>query len=158
MVDSQAKGKRAERDIANYLTRAGLPARRHVRTGTQFEADEGDIRLSTAPVTIESKDYKHGVTKSQVVEFLAKLEKQKRPGDLGLLVCKRPSYSDSGDWLCYVTGMDAGRLIANDPAGLTTAAYLLNPVCFSFADAVRMLVCGSWVEKLVNPFATGVTL
>jgi hypothetical protein len=152
-VNSQAKGKRAELAVANYLTRNGLPARRFVRTGTAQLADEGDIRLDTAPATVEVKDHKHPFSANEVKALLAKLGTQKRPGDLGLLVVKRQTYGDPGDWYCYTSAVDAGRLIGGVPEGVLGALYLRDPVCFSFADTVRAIVAGDFVESLVNPFA-----
>lgn len=153
-ANSQAKGKRAELDVTNYLKRLGLPARRHVRTGTRDVTDEGDIRLETAPVTIEVKDWRHGYTMTEVRKLVVKLQTQKRPGDLGLLVCKRATFADPADWHCWVSGLDASRLIGNDPEGTQTGATIvLHPVGFVFADVGRMLVCGDWVSELVNPYA-----
>lgn len=153
MVNSQAKGKRAELAVANYLTRNGLPARRFVRTGTAQLADEGDIRLDTAPVTIEVKDHKHGFSANEVRTLIAKLCNQKRTDDVGLLVVKRQTYGDPGDWYCYTTGIDAGRLLTGQAYGVLGSLHVMDPVCFTFGDAVRMLMVGDFVETLVNPFS-----
>jgi hypothetical protein len=155
-VNSQAKGKRAELDVAKYLTRCGLPARRHVRTGTRDVGDEGDIRLDTAPVTIEVKDHAKEWTWAVLERLVAKLQGQKRAGDLGLLVVKRAGAADPANWFCYVHGVDASRLLGSDPGGSPAGVYCSYPVGFIFGDVVRMLILGDWCAELVNPFAEGV--
>jgi hypothetical protein len=154
MVHSQRKGSRAEVGVANALTRSGLPSRRHVRTGTRTEHDEGDLRLTVAPVTIEVKDWAKGYSRNQVAELLAKLERQKRPDDLGLLVCKRAGVADPYGWDCWVTADDARDLLAGkyNEEGSACNAFE-HPVCFVFGDVIRALVSGGWVTELTNPFA-----
>lgn len=153
MVHSQRKGSRAEVAVANALTRSGLPSRRHIRTGTRTETDEGDLRLTVAPVTIEVKDWAKGYSRNQVAELLAKLLRQRRSADIGLLVCKRAGVADPYGWDCWVTAFDAARLLIpadvppNPPDGFE------HPVCFVFGDVIRALVSGGWVTELTNPFA-----
>jgi hypothetical protein len=153
MVNSQAKGKTAERAVALALTRSGLPSRRHIRTGDQFTHDEGDLRLTVAPVTIEVKNWAKGYSRNQVAELLSKLDRQKRPGDLGLLVCKRIGVADPYGWDCWVGAWDALQLLYGDP---TTPAIpcegVEHPVGFVFGDIIRALVSGGWVTELTNPF------
>lgn len=152
-VNSQSKGKRAELDVSRYLTRNGLPARRHVRTGTKDVHDEGDIRLDTAPVTIEVKDWRRGYSHGDVVKLIDKLDSQKRPGDLGLLVCKRATYGNPADWWCWTSGLDASRLLSGDQQGtLAGSAFVIRPVGFTFADVLRLLICDGWTNELVNPY------
>lgn len=155
MVNSQAKGKQAERDVAAYLTRCGLPARRHVRTGTRDVADEGDIRLDTAPVTIEVKNHAQPFTLKTLNSLIVKVGSQKRPGDLGLLVVKKAGVSDPAYWYCYVDGIDASRLLSDDPSGMRAGVHCSYPIQFVLSDVVRMLILGDWVAELVNPFADG---
>lgn len=155
MVNAQAKGKTAERAVALALTRSGLPSRRHVRTGDALTHDEGDLRLTVAPVTIEVKNWAKGYSRGQVAELLSKLERQKRPGDLGLLVCKRVAVADPYGWDCWVTAADAFRLL--DPQCESQVWELMadgfeHPVCFVFGDVIRALVSGGWVTELTNPF------
>jgi hypothetical protein len=152
MVNSQAKGKKCERDIARYLTALGLPARREVRTGTADVHDEGDLVLKTVPVTIEAKDHQKSFSPAQLAALMAKLERQKRPGDLGLLVIKKAGRADPAHWHCWVSGWDAARLIGNDPSGTVSGVYTVHPVCFTFSDVARLIILGDWAEKLVNPF------
>lgn len=154
-VNSQAKGKRAELRVAQALTRSGLPSRRHVRTGTQFEHDEGDLRLTVAPVTIEVKDWATGYSRNQVAELLDKLERQKRRGDLGLLVCKPSTVADPYGWDCWVTAGDAYLILAGTEnyEGADGTKGFEHPVKFVFGDVIRALVSGGWVTELTNPFA-----
>lgn len=153
MINAQAKGKTAERAVALALTRSGLPSRRHVRTGDALTHDEGDLRLTVAPVTIEVKNWAKGYSRGQVAELLSKLERQKRPGDLGLLVCKRVAVADPYGWDCWVAACDAARLLAPDT--LVREYHdggFEHPVCFVFGDVIRALVSGGWVTELTNPF------
>jgi hypothetical protein len=154
MVNPQVKGKRAELQVANALTRSGLPSRRHVRTGDTYTPDEGDLRLTVAPVTIEVKDWARGYSRGQVAELLDKLGRQKRTGDLGLLVCKRAGRGDPYDWDCWVTAFDAAQLLVGS---ISTPGPVIDgfehPVCFVFGDVIRALVSGGWVTELTNPFA-----
>ena len=154
MVHSANKGKRAERDVARALTRSGIPAKRHVRTGDRFTHDEGDLRLTTAPVTIEAKNWAKGYSRGQVAELLEKLERQKRPGDLGLLVCKRAGHADPYGWDCWVTAGDAYLILAgaHNDEGADGIQGFEHPVCLVFGDVIRALVSGGWVTKITNPF------
>lgn len=155
MVNSQAKGKRAELAVAQALTRSGLPSRRHVRTGTQFEHDEGDLRLTVAPVTIEVKSWASGYSRGQIAELLAKLERQKRPGDLGLLVTKPAAVADPYGWDCWVGAVTAVWLLHGqfEPVIQPLCMTFEHPVKFVFGDVIRALVSGGWVRELTNPFA-----
>lgn len=164
MVNSNAKGKRAELAVANYLTREGIPARRHVRTGDRFTHDEGDIRLDTAPVTIEVKDHAHSWSAAAIAVLVGKLARQKRPDDLGFVIIKRAGYADPAMWACHMSGPDALSLLAGCRAGIVPgtnlteprkdAAHVLDAVGFTFSDVVRLLKSGGWVEQPINPFLT----
>lgn len=155
MVQAHRKGKDAENAVARALTRSGIPAKRHVRTGDRFTHDEGDLRLTTAPVTIEVKNWAKGYSRGQVAELLEKLERQKRPGDLGLLVCKRVGYADPYDWDCWVEAGDAYLILAgaHNDEGAGGIGGFEHPVCFVFGDVIRALVSGGWVTEIANPFA-----
>lgn len=154
MIHSANKGKRAERDVARALTRSGIPAKRHVRTGDRFTHDEGDLRLTTAPVTIEVKDWAKGYSRGQVAELLEKLERQKRLGDLGLLVCKRAGHADPYGWDCWTTAFDAARLLMAGWRAWDVHAISAfeHPVGLVFGDVIRALVSGGWVTEITNPF------
>lgn len=152
---NRSRGAQTERAVALALTRSGLPSRRHVRTGDRFTHDEGDLRLTVAPVTIEVKNWAKGYSRTQVAELLSKLERQKRPGDLGLLVCKRVAVADPYGWDCWVSAVDAYSLLAgkeNYEGGYGIDSFE-HPVCFVFGDVIRALVSGGWVTELTNPFA-----
>jgi hypothetical protein len=154
MINAQAKGKTAERAVALALTRSGLPSKRHVRTGDRFTHDEGDLRLTVAPVTIEVKNWAKGYSRGQVAELLSKLERQKRSGDLGLLVCKRVTVADPYGWDCWVDAVTAMWLLHGqfEPVIQPLCATFEHPVCFVFGDVIRALVSGGWVTELTNPF------
>lgn len=155
MINAQAKGKTAERAVALALTRSGLPSRRHVRTGDALTHDEGDLRLTVVPVTIEVKNWAKGYSRGQVAELLTKLERQKRPGDLGLLVCKRVAVADPYGWDCWTSAFDARALLVGEEQSWephTSVTPFEHPVCFVFGDVIRALVSGGWVTELTNPF------
>jgi hypothetical protein len=158
MVNSQAKGKAAERAVALALTRSGLPSKRHVRTGDRYTHDEGDLRLTVAPVTIEVKNWAKGYTRGEVAELLSKLERQKRRDDIGLLVCKRTGVADPYGWDCWVNPTDGMWLLLGTSvkvipmAGPSMCTVFEHPVCFVFGDVIRALVSGGWVAELTNPF------
>lgn len=153
MINSQAKGKAAERAVALALTRSGLPSKRHVRTGDRYTHDEGDLRLTVAPVTIEVKNWAKGYSRGEVAELLSKLERQKRRDDIGLLVCKRTGVADPYGWDCWTSAFDAAQLLVG---AISTPGPVINgfehPVCFVFGDVIRALVSGGWVTELTNPF------
>lgn len=156
MVNANVKGKRAELAVVQALTRSGIPARRHVRTGDRFAVDEGDIRLDTAPVTVEVKDWARGYSRIQVAELLDKLRRQSRPGDLGLLVCKRVGHADATAWDCWVSPADARALLAGQPTNRDAPITAFeHPVCFVFGDVIRALTAGGWVAEQANPFRAG---
>jgi hypothetical protein len=150
------RGAKTEVQVANALTRSGLPSRRNVRTGDTYTPDEGDLRLTVAPVTIEVKNWAKGYSRGQVAELLDKLDRQKRRGDLGLLVCKRAGVADPYGWDCWVTAFDARSLLVGEEQSWephTSVTPFEHPVCFVFGDVIRALVSGGWVTELTNPFA-----
>jgi len=150
---NRSRGAQTERDVARALTRSGLPSRRQVRAGTRFEHDEGDLRLTVAPVTIEVKNWKGGYPLGQVAELLSKLDRQKREGDLGLLVCKRSGVADPYGWWCWVTAVDAAQLLMRrGDAHSVLSGPFEHPVCLVFGDVIRALVSGGWVTEITNPF------
>jgi hypothetical protein len=168
VVDSQAKGKAAERAVCSYLTQQGLAARRHVRTGDKDRPDEGDIRLDTAPVTIEVKSWgtANPVTVGAARTLIEKLGRQKRPGDLGWLVVKANGHANPAVWWCWSSTQSAFQLLAGRNA-LQAAAEAPEfqwahgiageagqwPVRMRLDTAVALLHAGGWVRSLVNPFA-----
>jgi hypothetical protein len=109
VVDSQAKGKRAEQALVRWLRENGWPdARRFVQTGTVRDADQGDIRLEgprgVGSVVLEVKHYAGGLTDSQVLAFLHKLhEQQCRPGELGILIERRNAVAGPANWWAHLT-------------------------------------------------------
>lgn len=102
MINSQQKGKRAERDVVNWLKAHGWPqARRVVRTGDLYAPDEGDIR-GLGPIVLEVKHHAGGLTEGQVSKFLTKLhEQQCQDGELGILVERREGVRDAGSWWAW---------------------------------------------------------
>jgi hypothetical protein len=103
------------------------------------------------------KNWAKGYSRTQVAELLSKLDRQKRPGDLGLLVCKRVAVADPYGWDCWVTATDAMWLLLGVGGEVTVTGKVMcdgfeHPVCFVFGDVIRALVSGGWVTELTNPF------
>lgn len=152
-VDSAAKGKRAERVVADVFRSAGWPesdARRHVRTGDLRTPDEGDIRLPG--VTVEVKHYKGGLTEQQIQGFMEKLRNsQCRPGEIGLLVERRDSIApaNAGRWWCHLWATDYFRI---SDFRLAVAAFNNHVVRIQLQDAVRLLKYAGFCPVSNNPF------
>jgi hypothetical protein len=149
------KGKKTERDIAAYFTANGCPSRREVRTGDAAHFDEGDIRPCDG-VVIEVKNWSGDLTFGTVVTLLDKLERQKRPGDLGLLIDRLDRIADPGKWRVWMTVDDLYRLMTKVD-GCRADEYSRvgdEPV------AVRLHAVVSWLRAAdyfvpVDPFAPG---
>lgn len=77
-VNGAAKGAKFERDLADYFTLLGYPARRMIRTGTVKHADEGDI--DGLPFTVQAKDWTKsrpkGMTDAQLIDVVLDARKQ----------------------------------------------------------------------------------
>lgn len=166
MINSQAKGKRAERDLASWLREQGWPnARRHVRTGDRYAADEGDIRLdigANRDLVIECKHYAAGLTTGDVVRFLDKLvHRQCRGGDIGVLVERPTRVSDVGRWWAYLSAgtlatLVSGRLVgpvATEPVrmALSCALTLVEAVDARFRAPV-VANASQGKSALINPY------
>lgn len=151
------KGKKTERDIAAYFTQNGCPTRREVRTGDADHADEGDLRPCPG-VVIEAKNWSGDLTFGSVVTLLAKLEIQKRPGDLGLLVDRTDRVADPGRWRVWMTAADLSLLLQKSAAGSGVADPLRSgagePVAIRLHAVVRWLRDARYFLP-VNPFDAG---
>lgn len=106
-IDSQAKGKRAERDLANWWKIHGFPdAHRAVVTGDRDTPDGGDLVLVNGDfrLVIEVKHHAGGLTDGQVAEYGAKLLRQvaQSKGTMGILVERRDRVADPGCWWVHV--------------------------------------------------------
>ena len=156
MINAQNKGKQAERDVANYLTRCGLadanggPVRRYVRTGTAGEHDEGDLKIPG--VTIEVKHWAGDLTHGSIVTLLAKLARQCGPGyELGILVDRLDSIGGhrAGEWKCHLWLSTFRDLIGGFDAQLPAGDA---PITMQLQTFV-----GLWIASgrafVVNPFA-----
>jgi hypothetical protein len=119
-INSQEKGKRAERDLANWFKVNGYPdAGRAVKTGTIQTHDAGDLILEHEtpgfPVfrlCVEVKHHAGGLTDLQVNSFCDKLSMQclMSRANMGILVERRDRVSDPGRWWVYVHASDFARL------------------------------------------------
>jgi hypothetical protein len=106
-INSQAKGKRAERDVANWFKVNGFPdAARAVKTGDQFTKDAGDLILEHGifRLCVEVKHHAGGLTQGQVAEFGKKLMDQVKQSRaiLGVLIERRDRVADAGQWWAHV--------------------------------------------------------
>jgi hypothetical protein len=152
------KGKKAERDVANYLTANGIPARRSVRTGDANHHDTGDIEFEG--VCIEVKNWAGDLTIGSVETLLAKLAHQKPQNRecFGLLVDRLDRVADPGKWRVWMTAHDALFLLTGyDGPGSSVgcaAAEDTEPVSVRLAYVVHRLKVGGWVRTVVNPFGS----
>jgi hypothetical protein len=148
------KGKKAERDVANYLTANGIPARRTVRTGDKNHSDDGDITIPG--VCIEVKNWSGGLTMGSVETLLRKLEVQKGRKDFGLLVERLDRVADAGKWRVWMSPSDMARLLSHSDM-FTVYEHVLGrqdyePISCRLAYVAYRLKAGGWVDRVVNPF------
>lgn len=118
---SQDKGKRAERDLANWLKVSGYPdAARAVKTGDRFAHDGGDLVIDhwSEPgglfrLVIEVKHHAGGLTELQVAQFGAKLIEQVNVshGNMGVLVERRDRQPDPARWWVHIHALDFSNLV-----------------------------------------------
>lgn len=114
-INSQAKGKRAERDLAKWWKVNGYPdAERAVKTGTFQTHDAGDLILEWGSfrLCVEVKHYAGGLSDLQVASFGAKLRTQtiQSKSNMGVLVERRDRVSDPGRWWVYLSARDFALL------------------------------------------------
>lgn len=118
-INSQAKGKRAERDLANWWKTHGFPdAHRAVVTGDRFAPDGGDLVLQYGDfrLVIEVKHHDGGLTDGQIAEYGAKLVRQtaQSKGTIGILVERRDRVADPARWWVHIEPSDFVLLIDNE--------------------------------------------
>jgi len=114
-INSQSKGKRAERSLAAWWRYHGFPdAARYVKTGDRFTTDGGDLVLDSDGfrLVVEVKHHAGGLTDGQVAEYGAKLIRQVRQsaGTMGVLVERRDRVADPGRWWAHVDPHDFAYL------------------------------------------------
>ena len=119
MISSGGKGKRAERQLAEYLRSVGWPrAERAVVTGfnagTRAVADAGDI--SGTPYTWQVKHYSGGLSDEQVLTFMAEARAQAAQAGtrLGILVERRDGKADPAQWWAWLRTVDLGIPIGTE--------------------------------------------
>jgi hypothetical protein len=115
-INSQAKGKRAERQLANWWKTHGFPdAHRAVVTGDRFAPDGGDLVLEHGGfrLVIEVKHHAGGLTDGQVTEYGTKLVRQiaQSKGSMGVLVERRDRVSDPARWWVHLDPADFAYLV-----------------------------------------------
>jgi hypothetical protein len=124
-INSQAKGKRAERDLAKWWRFNGYPdAERAVKTGTFETHDAGDLILEhhtpgfpVFRLCVEVKHHAGGLTDLQITTFCSKLGQQcvQSKSIMGVLVERRDRVSDPGRWWVYIHASDFALLELNGP-------------------------------------------
>jgi hypothetical protein len=124
-INSQEKGKRAERDLANWLKTRGYPeAARAVKTGDRFTRDGGDLILQheSFRLVVEVKHHAGGLSDLQVVSYGLKLNTQvvQSRGNLGILVERRDRVSDPGRWWAHIHARSFARIEMQDTFSMTT--------------------------------------
>lgn len=124
-VNSQAKGKRAERQLAAWWRDNGFPdAARYVKTGDRFVTDGGDLVLEHGEfrLVVEVKHHAGGLTDGQVAEYGTKLLRQvaQSKGTMGILVERRDRVSDASRWWVHIGARDFAILERNEVLTLLT--------------------------------------
>lgn len=141
---NNAKGKRAERDVVNWLRDHGFPgAERAVRTGYtangRSAADPGDV-TGTPGIVWQVKD----VAREDIERWLAETEAQRlggpgaKPAELGILVVRRRGTADVGRWWAWLPIDQLSHVMADE-----TADQWLDPRTFpvrlELGDLVTLL-------------------
>lgn len=161
-INSQAKGKRAERDLAKWWKVNGYPdAERAVKTGTFQTHDAGDLILEWKDfrLCVEVKHHAGGLSDLQVASFGAKLGQQcvQSKSDMGVLVERRDRVSDPGRWWVHVNAMHFAQL----EFGYDTRVYpvmTFDPVRVSlvrFAQTLRGAGLAAPAESVVSSAVSG---
>lgn len=114
-VNGDAKGKKYERDLADYFVSLGYEnARRMVRTGTRKHRDEGDI--DGLPFTVQAKTLKAEARDVQLDRWHGEARSQAstRGHSLALLIVKRNGHGDIGKSWVYLDALSLARLVNPD--------------------------------------------
>lgn len=132
-INSQAKGKRAERMLANWWKSHGYPdAHRAVITGDRFAPDGGDLVLQHLDfrLVVEVKHHAGGLTDGQVAEYGAKLIRQTKQsnGTMGVLVERRDRVADPGRWWVHVDPYHFGTLVIGYPSFAVDLVHTWEPL------------------------------
>lgn len=146
VINSQAKGKRAERDLANWWKENGFPdAARAVKTGDRFTHDGGDLILENAAadfrLVVEVKHHAGGLSVLQVSQFGVKLLEQVRHsrGDMGVLIERRDAVADPGKWWAHVSAPVFAQLVIGYPDFICHFDTVWVPVRCSVAYFAELL-------------------
>lgn len=139
-INSQAKGKRAERDLAKWWKVNGYPdAERAVKTGTTQTHDAGDLILewNGFRICVEVKHHAGGLSDLQVASFGAKLSQQcvQSKSNMGVLVERRDQVSDVGRWWVHLDSWNLVAIMTDGDAGVP-----LRPVPHAAWRPVRVSV------------------
>lgn len=115
-INSSAKGKRAERHFAEWVSRNGWPnTTREIKTGTILKGDGGDVLVGKPPFLIvcELKHLATGLTETKIREFRDKLRGQvlQSGGWMGVLVERRNNVIDPGRWYVHVGAGDLAQVV-----------------------------------------------
>lgn len=145
-INSQAKGKRAERTLATWWRTRGFPdAARYVKTGDRCTVDGGDLVLEHEGfrLVIEVKHHAGGLTDGQLAEYGAKLVRQVQQsnGTMGILVERRDRVSDAGRWWVHLDPWDfAGVVMPDGPKldGLRFGQLVCRTTVGFFADSLTV--------------------
>ena len=101
---SKAKGDRAERELVAWLQQRGFSGAHRSRAG--WSADVGDV-LGVPDLTVEVKSAKT----MRLGPWLDELDQEIINGETasGVLVVKRPGWSDPGQWFAVQRNKDFWR-------------------------------------------------
>lgn len=117
-INGDAKGKKAERDVVAYLKPVFPDARRTVRTGYRNAVtsadDEGDID-GTPGLCFQVKALGTELVSGKVLSDLYAAVQVQAAGRLPLILNKRPSRADVGQWWVWLTVGDLVHLKSGVP-------------------------------------------
>lgn len=111
-VNGDAKGKKYERDLADYFVSLGYEnARRMVRTGTRKHRDEGD--LTGLPFTVQAKTQSAEPGDAQLDRWHLQAQAQAEAAGhlLALLIVKRNGHGDIAKSWVYLDSLSLARLV-----------------------------------------------
>lgn len=150
------KGKKNERDLANYLRVSGfIDAKRKVwtgfRNGGNVAQDEGDIRGTPGlawqiKATAESEWWK-------IPRWLDSTQMQKHAAnaDYGILVLKRKGHAHAGTWWAHLYLADLAQLLGVPPELGPTALSATVPVRLTLSDLMPLLWRAGYGDPDVSP-------
>jgi hypothetical protein len=149
-VNGQAKGKRGELDVVNYLKPWFPDARRTVRTGFRnaktSAADEGDID-GTPGLCLQVKVLGTELVSGKVLQDIYADTTEQASGRMPLIVNKRNGRGEVGQWWVWLTVGDLVQLKSGMPRYMVNGGLTLVRVpMFNIISDLK-----SFSDRLATP-------